>query len=601
MSSRSRMFARADDGAGGGDGARSWAEGAFRAPYVAFDPALLKENGQLLEELVFAAHLMEVPSPRDDGDEDGGGDRDGAAAEGGGGADVVPFVEEAAAALAIDRPCAVCRTIDAYRREFGLAPPWVADYAMLCAKSLAAPPCAVAIVVAAFEFVYLMDRHFLAAHRATLVGAFATRALTLVDVHKHFFLHVCFRTDGGVPGAAAGNAAGGARRAAEKVRYSNYSFLIQSATRALLASAAERPEAPAVPADGAGPRALRPQSLATALLSWKECARLVDCSAPLPGGGGGARAARRPGGTCCDAARARAAEYEARAAALPSPRGGDADEASAASAADGAPADRWAYADLALLLLAGVATRGDGAVAERAIASRRAAVDRYWAARAGFLAANTAPRFARFAAGDARPSVALGPVLATALKHITGRGRTTGECVLCNLLLTPAHWRALRALRADVVAHSANNAGLFDCILPVLDARAGAPVEGDGGRFFAALALLEPEAVYKHLFCDPMCAACELQADPEVLFAFSDGDARDADELDLYKARVASENSFEGRVCAGLWALAYAFKTYQRFPPKPTACAAFVRDAGQLLRRHGVALVSLEHTLCHYV
>ncbi|ORT66841.1 hypothetical protein BO998_25915, partial [Citrobacter werkmanii] len=83
---------------------------------------------------VFAAHLMEVPSPRDDGDEDGGGDRDGAAAEGGGSADVVPFVEEAAAALAIDRPCAVCRTIDAYRREFGLAPPWVADYAMLCAK-----------------------------------------------------------------------------------------------------------------------------------------------------------------------------------------------------------------------------------------------------------------------------------------------------------------------------------------------------------------------------------------------------------------------------------------------------------------------------------
>ncbi|AVT50677.1 DNA packaging protein UL32 [Cervid alphaherpesvirus 1] len=589
MSSRSRMFARADDGAAGGEGARSWAEGAFAAPYVAFDPALLKANGRLLEELVFAAHLMEVPGPRDDGD----GSGDGGDAGDAGAADVAPFVEAAAAALAIDQPCAVCRAIDAYRREFGLAPPWVADYAMLCAKSLAAPPCAVAIVVAAFEFVYLMDRHFLAAHRATLVGAFAARALTLVDVHKHFFLHVCFRTDGGVPGGGGG-AAEGPRRAAGKVRYSNYSFLIQSATRALLASVADRPEAPAgaagaaALADGAGPRAPRPQSLATALLSWKECARLVDCSTAPPGG---PRAARRPGGTCCDAARARAAEYEARAAPPP-PAGPD---------GAAAPADRWAYADLALLLLAGVATRGDGEVAARAAASRRAAVGRYWAARAGFLAANTAPRFARFAAGDARPSAALGPVLATALKHIAGRGRTTGECVLCNLLLTPAHWRALRALRADVVAHSANNAGLFDCILPVLEARAGAPVEGDGGRFFAALALLEPEAVYKHLFCDPMCAACELQTDPKMLFAFSGDDARDAGELDLYKARVASENTFEGRVCAGLWALAYAFKTYQLFPPKPTACAAFVRDAGQLLRRHGVALVSLEHTLCHYV
>ncbi|AVT50747.1 DNA packaging protein UL32 [Cervid alphaherpesvirus 2] len=576
MSSRSRMPA----GDEGGEGARSWAEGAFDAPYAAFDPALLKTNGRLVEELVFAAHLMEVPGPRDDdagaaGSEAEDEDEDGAAA----GADLAPFVEAAAAALAIDQPCAVCRTIDAYRREFGLAPPWVADYAMLCAKSLAAPPCAVAVVVAAFEFVYLMDRHFLAARRATLVGAFATRALTLVDVHKHFFLHVCFRTDGGVPGA------GGAGGAAAKVRYSNYSFLIQSATRALMTSVADRPEAAAA---AAGPRALRPQSLATALLSWKECARLVDCSAAAP-----RRARAAAGGTCCDAARARAAEYAARDAAPAAPP--------AAPPAGPDDADRWAYADLALLLLAGVATRGGGEVAERAAAARRDAVEGYWAARAGFLAANTAPRFARFAAADARPSVALGPVLATALKHVAGRGRTTGECVLCNLLLTPAHWRALRALRADVVAHSANNAGLFDCVLPVLEARAGAPVEGDGGRFFAALALLEPEAVYKHLFCDPMCAACELQADPEVLFAFADAGARDAAELDLYKARAASENKFEGRVCAGLWALAYAFKTYQLFPPKPTACAAFVRDAGQLLRRHGVALVSLEHTLCNYV
>ncbi|QBM10868.1 Packaging protein UL32 [Caprine alphaherpesvirus 1] len=586
MSARSRMLARGDRG---GEGERSWAAGAFDRPYAAFDPALLATNGRLLEELVFAAHLIEVPGPQDDAEADDGAP-EGAAPPA---ADVSPFVEAVGAALAIDRPCAVCQAVAAYRREFGLAPVWVADYALLCAKCLAAPPCAVAIVVAAFEFVYLMDRHFLAEHRATLVGAFATRALTLVDVHKHFFLHVCFRTDGGVPGGGARDAPAGPQRAAEKVRYSNYSFLIQSATRALLASVAERPETAAACGADPAPRAPRPQSLATALLSWRECARLVDCSVARAPRAGAAR-------VCCDSARARAAEYEARAAP-PSPPPEPPEPPEPPPAAQPPAADPWAYADLALLLLAGAATRGDGEVAERAAASRRAAVDRYWAERAGFLAANTAAPFARFAGPDARPSTALGPVLATALKHVASRGRTTGECVLCNLLVTPAHWRALRALRADVVAHSANNVGLFDCILPVLEARGRASVEGDGGRFFTTVALLEPEAVYKHLFCDPLCAVCELQTDPAVLFAFSEGGDCDEAELSLYKARVAADNKFEGRVCAGLWALAYAFKTYQLFPPKPTACAAFVRDAGQLLRRHGVALVSLEHTLCNYV
>ncbi|RXF17743.1 hypothetical protein EG859_15570, partial [Enterococcus faecalis] len=100
-----------------------------------------------------------------------------------------------------------------------LAPPWLADYAALCAKALACPPCATAVFVAAFEFVYVMDKHFRG--RASLQRAFATRVLTLVDVQRHFFLHGCFRTVG------------------DKIRFSNQSFLVQAATRAMFFTVAD--------------------------------------------------------------------------------------------------------------------------------------------------------------------------------------------------------------------------------------------------------------------------------------------------------------------------------------------------------------------------
>ncbi|AIL02945.1 DNA packaging protein UL32 [Equid alphaherpesvirus 3] len=618
-------------GAGGG----GWAPGAFEVPYSGFDASLLSTNSELCSELVFAAHLMRVPQLLHGGAPDGDGE-DGDADEAGG-PTRAPFVDAVADSLALDKPCLVCRTIDLYRRRFGLRPAWIADYAMLCAKCLAAPPCAVATVAAAFEFVYLMDRHYLARGKTTLVGAFARRVLTLVDIQRHFFLHVCFRTDGGVPrGPPAGAAAPAAcPGVADKVQYSNYSFLVQSSTRALLSTVSDAAEAeaasgapPSIPrareqggaaAAGAAPGpAPRQQSLAAALLGWKECARMLDCSGPE---------LRRAGGapTCCERARLEDAEYERLLLDTAKAEGGDGGSESEARRT-------WGYADLALLLLSKSATWEDGERTARAARSRRECVEQYWAAHRAALARDTAPRFSRFAEPDAEPDADAGPVLATTVKHVRGRGRTCAECVLCNLMLTREHWLALRRFKRDVTAYSANNANLFDCIPPTLEALAAgegregaeaarteederadrggeAECEGDGlsgrrpndgGRFVELMRAAGTEAIYKHFFCDPMCALSELHTNPGVLFS-PPGPPPEPDELNLQKARLARENRFGGRVCAGLWALAYTFKTYQVFPPKPTAGAAFIKDAGLLLRRHNLPLISLEHTLCNYV
>ncbi|UVC67133.1 DNA packaging protein UL32 [Human alphaherpesvirus 1] len=572
----------------------SWKAGAFERAYVAFDPSLLALNEALCAELLTASHVIGVPpvgtldedvaadvvtapqGPREAGDGGSSGGRGGPRNPppdpcGEGLLDTGPFSAAAIDTFALDRPCLVCRTIELYKQTYRLSPQWVADYAFLCAKCLGAPHCAASIFVAAFEFVYVMDRHFLRTKKATLVGSFARFALTINDIHRHFFLHCCFRTDGGVPGRhAQKQPKPSPSPGAAKVQYSNYSFLAQSATRALIGTLASGGEGGAGSAAKFGTQ----PSLTTALMNWKDCARLLDCTEGRRGGGD----------SCCTRAAARNREFETVA--------GDREP-------EESP-DTWAYADLVLLLLAGTPAVWESGPQLRALPeARRATVRQSWEAHRGARTRDVAPRFAQFTEPDAQPDLDLGPLMATVLKHGRGRGRTGGECLLCNLLLVRAYWLALRRLRASVVRYSENNTSLFDCIVPVVDQLEADPETqpGDGGRFVSLLRAAGPEAIFKHMFCDPMCAITEMEVDPWVLF----GHPHTPIDRLLHWAKLACGNEFEGRVCIALRALIYTFKTYQVFVPKPTALATFVREAGALLRRHSISLLSLEHTLCTYV
>ncbi|ADO13795.1 DNA packaging protein UL32 [Saimiriine alphaherpesvirus 1] len=612
-----------------------WNAGAFSRPYVAFDARLLALNNSLCGELLTACHLIGVPAsevtdadvvsdcmvsgqttpaypppstrphpfataptpaiaPRD-------ADAVGVAATGTRtrALDLSPFVAVAGDTFALDRPCLVCGIVELYKRRFGLTPQWAADYAFLCAKCMGAPHCATSTFIAAFEFVYVMDYHYLGSQGATLVGSFNRFALTVNDVHRHFFLHCCFRTDGGVPGkgwrpsgtaaapvsasafgaAAATVAPAPTGAGAPKVMYSNYSFLAQAATRALFDTLGVAPgEADAAP--GAPARQLGrapPASLTTALMNWKDCARAMDCTE-----------GRRAGaGHCCARATARNAEFEAAASASP----GSAGE------------ETWGYADLALLMLAGTPALSEPSATTRALVDARTqAVCEAWEQGRRDRERDVAPRFVQFAETKAEPDVSAGPLAATVFKHARARGRTGGECPLCNLLVVRPYWMALRRLKRDVLSYSENNASLFDCIAPVLDGWGESGPGGalnDGGRFAGILRSAGIEGVYKHLFCDPMCAVTEVDVDPWVLFEHPTDAAPNA--LALHKAKLACGNQFEGRVCVALRALVYTFKTYQVFVPKPTALATFVREAGALLRRHALSLVSLEHTISTYV
>ncbi|ACT88326.1 DNA packaging protein UL32 [Felid alphaherpesvirus 1] len=575
------------------DDESTWRNDAFEAPYAAFNPRLLTTNDTLCNELLFAAHLIQIPvSPSSEDDTLNHGNPIGESQPLPN--DVSQFVEVIADSLALDRPCIVCRIIDLYRRKFGLDPKWISDYAMLCSKCLSIPLCATSTFVAAFEFVYLMDKHYLRHENVTLVGAFARRTVTPIDIQRHFFLHGCFRTDGGMsqintPNSLSLQNLKAGRLEHDKVQFSNYSFLIQSSTRAMLCTTRiQNTSTTHRVSDGTQPANCNinapPQSLTTALVSWKDCAKLLDCS--------NNERRRRGCLTCCERAKSQDNEYEElllKEAQNYRPRNNERD-----------------YADLVLLLLSGITTWEVDDRITQAARMRRVCVENYWSIHREKLVSDTAPRFTKFTGVDASPNLEFGPILLTTLKHAQVRGRTVSECILCNLLIIRDYWVALRRFKREVVTYSANNAGLFDCIPPILEAwkdevtsGEAYSFSGDGGRFITLLSAVGTEAIYKHFFCDPMCIISELQTNPRVLFDHPTSSEKE--DLELYKAQLASDNRFEGRVCVGLLTLAYTFKTYQVFPPKPTAGAAFIKDAGAFFRRHSISLVSLEHTLYNYV
>ncbi|QBN85153.1 DNA packaging protein UL32-like protein [Phocid alphaherpesvirus 1] len=558
----------------------TWKKDAFLSPYISFNPALLNTNDTLCNELIFASHIMQIPrhlSSEEFINEKPIEECDGVNTT----PDITLFVESVSDCLALDRPCMVCRIIDLYNKQFGLNPKWISDYAMLCSKSLASPLCAIGVFVVAFEFVYIMDKYYLKNNNVTLVGSFARRVLNIIDIQKHFFLHVCFRTDGGLPSTPFNNLNN--LNAACKVQYSNYSFLVQSAIKALFLTTTDN----STLAMGGQKRGdelvssspftgIKNQSLTTALVSWKDCAKLIDCSSSenkkigIP--------------TCCAKAILQDEEYE-----------------KCVTLNDKECIKNWGYVDLLFLLLSNISTWNSNDKIVQAAEMRKTCVESYWNLYKRKLFMDTAPKFMLFANDEASPDMSLGPILLTTLKHTQCRGKTNSECLLCNLLIVKDYWVALRQFKRDILNYSANNAGLFDCIPPVLESwkTLNEKTLDDGDRFITLMSAVGTEAIYKHFFCDPMCTLSELQTNPRVLFDHPSYD--DSGDLELYKAQLATENKFECRICAGLWTLAYTFKTYQVFPPKPTAGAAFIKDAGLILRRHNISLVSLEHTLCNYV
>ncbi|AEI00238.1 UL32 protein [Gallid alphaherpesvirus 3] len=612
----------------GASASEGWVEESLKCPYIAFDPEILTYNDTLFNELLLSAHAIKTNSLQAgqscSGSESAEDCEDGIEHQ-----ELATFIGTAAEVFALDRQCLVCRVLDIYKHKFGLSAIWMADYAFLCSKCLGSPPCATTMFIAAFEFVYIMDKHFLVDHGCTLVGSFGRKHLTFEDIQRHFFLHGCFRTDGGVPGrrhnevivprANQGRSAGKRGRSLcagdAKVLYSNYSYLAQSATRAMLTTvsdmghssyegqcdtAAGHESKRKVPQTGQTVGSI-PTSLSVALAGWKDCARSVECNFSQTE-------------SCIIRALSDDDIYERElqlrlSKALPD---GENDLGALAPCTNrsqytersSGEDSTMGYTNLVLLLLSGTGSAPDGAseLALMAAKFRKETVSKFWKDNRIDLARGATRAYSHCYEDDSEPDLELGPLMVTQLKHAITKGGTSAECLLCNFLLIRTYWLAMRQFKRDIIAYSANNIGIFHSIEPVLEAwgtqERNADFEDDG-YFVALLKGTGTEAIYKHFFCDPMCAARIAQTNPRSLFDHPDLASRE--ELALHKARLASHNRFEGRVCAGFWALAYTFKTYQVFPPRPTTLSAFVKDAGAFLQRHSISLISLEHTLQTYV
>lgn len=105
--------------------------------------------------------------------------------------------------------------------------------------------------------------------------------------------------------------------------------------------------------------------------------------------------------------------------------------------------------------------------------------------------------------------------------------------------------------------------------------------------------------IYKHFFCDPVCAANIRCTKPDVLFS-----TVPADRVRELKLAVCCENTYAGEVDRRVWLYAQIFKAFQltkrNFRAK-TQLGEFLRDFCQLLENHNIPLIDPGFVVDKYV
>ncbi|AIU39263.1 DNA packaging protein UL32 [Testudinid alphaherpesvirus 3] len=506
--------------------------------YNGFEPRLLSGNDQLRSEVLYSSYPLDLVPPN----LGESSDPFDAAAESGIGPDPEPFLELVSETFAIDSECRICSMLELFRKARVQKVEWFLDYIALCRKCLAAPLCATSTFITAFEFAYIMEKHYSEQDGITVIGVYSNRMISVNDIQKHFYIHCCFKTNDGVVG---------------KILYSNYSFLMQSIIKSVMFI----------------PFPKHPNSGKDVMVQgWKTTATTVDCMKRY-----------KTTQSCYSMASTK-------------------NEAYAKTCHLGDSPQLFAYSDLIVYLLGGTNALPIKAEAMSRIKNFRDqdAIERYHNANRG----DVREPFKKFLY-NGELVLDNGPELLSFFKHSQSKNGTSTECVACNMMLIKQYWYCLRVLREDISHHSTNNVSLYDCIEPVIctwleeDRFRTLTGRCDRGRFYKLITSVNPAVLYKHFFCDPVCALNRQRVNPEVLF--DNVDDLSLDDLQLQKAMFAHDNKFDDRICPGVWAAAFAFKYYQLHPPKNTVLNALIKDVTSSFKRHNINLVSLEHTLSRYV
>lgn len=97
-------------------------------------------------------------------------------------------IREMCVALEIDTRCNLCAIVSICLRR-DAHQKWLLDYSLLCQKSSAAPRTAMATLITATEFLYLLQLHF---KDIQFDNIFRERIVTIFDFHTHFFINRCY-------------------------------------------------------------------------------------------------------------------------------------------------------------------------------------------------------------------------------------------------------------------------------------------------------------------------------------------------------------------------------------------------------------------------
>ncbi|QOE74425.1 DNA packaging protein [Elephant endotheliotropic herpesvirus 3A] len=212
--------------------------------------------------------------------------------------------------------------------------------------------------------------------------------------------------------------------------------------------------------------------------------------------------------------------------------------------------------------------------------------------------------------GDTSKNRAVGPILLAPHPTLAHKNNTTSVCLLCELSATSYdNCRLLDELKNMVDTYCENNLKLVDKILFVLDDLERQQQQrspSDGGDtspridpcVMALLKHVGPIGLYKHFYCDLMCACNTRTVNPDILFGVPSGDLYET------KLEICHANEYFTLYNKEHWLVVQYYKAFQTAEDtfkRKTQIRDFIRETKAVLAQISIDLIDVSFTIDQYV
>lgn len=195
-----------------------------------------------------------------------------------------------------------------------------------------------------------------------------------------------------------------------------------------------------------------------------------------------------------------------------------------------------------------------------------------------------------------------GPCLLSPLFCLKQKNNTFSVCVLCELLAChPLTKQALSAIKSETLNFVENNMRLLDRISFLMTDEEFLQRNVNDINLLELITACDPQEIYKHLFCDPLCLLNTCVTDPDIIYSSLSGAALQSlkEKLVLGEEDLLTGN--KALSCDFLETLALLFKSTQCCKIQKTTFLEILKEVDLALSHHNLKAVQSVQTAQLYV